>query len=167
MKEELLDIDVRLLVLRYGRQKVLAALSRLVEQTPTELEQQLQTLGYKTSADRKKAPNPSLVEVAASECREDSEIMEPLRILALAFENRSFLPNLRDVQRFLDRAGASPKKFKSRAIAGPVVIRALSKLPKDELTGLASRDASGGESDYSLLSRAIMGGASDDRSNRG
>ena len=34
MKDELLDIDVRVLVLRYGREKVLAALSRLVEQTP-------------------------------------------------------------------------------------------------------------------------------------
>lgn len=167
MKDELLDIDVRLLVLRYGRQKVLAALSRLVEQTPAELEEQLRTLGHKTSAGRKKAPNPSLVEVAASECPDHPEVLEPLRVLALAFENRSFLPNLRDVQRFLDRAGASPQKFKSRAIAGPVVIRALSKLPKDELTSLASRNASGGESDYSLLSRAIMGGASDDKANRG
>ena len=84
----------------------------------------------------------------------------------MAFENRSFLPNLRDVQRFLSRAGTSPQNFKSRATAGPVVIRALSKLPKDELTSLASRDALGGESDYSLLSRAIIGEASDDRENR-
>jgi len=167
MKDELLDIDVRILVLRYGREKVLAALSRLVEQTPAQLEEQLQALGHKKSAGRRKAPNPSLVEVATSECREDPEILEPLRVLAVAFENRSFLPNLRDVQRFLDRAGASPQKFKSRAIAGPAVIRALSKWPKAELASLASRDASGGESDYSLLSRAIMGGASDDKANRG
>lgn len=167
MKDELLDIDVRVLVLRYGREKVLAALSRLVEQTPAQLEEQLNALGHKKSVGRRKAPNPSLVEVATSECRGDSEILEPLRALAVAFENRSFLPNLRDVQRFLDRAGASPQKFKSRAIAGPAVIRALSKRPKDELTSLASRDASGSESDYSLLSRAIMGGASDDKSNRG
>jgi hypothetical protein len=167
MKDELLNIDVHVLVLRYGRQKVLAALSRLVEQTPAQLEEQLQALDHKKSASRRKAPNPSLVEVATSECRGDPDILEPLRVLAVAFENRSFLPNLRDVQRFLDRAGASPQKFKSRAIAGPAVIRALSRRPKDELTSLASRDASGGESDYSLLSRAIMGGASDDKANRG
>ncbi|MBN9509767.1 MAG: hypothetical protein J0I21_11735 [Alphaproteobacteria bacterium] len=167
MTDNLLDIDVRLLVLRYGRPKVLAALSRLVEQTPAEFEQQLQALARKPSAGRKKAPNLALVEVAALECRDRSEVLEPLRVLALAFENRSFLPNLRDVQRFLDRAGAPAQKFKSRAIAGPVVIRTLSKLPKDELVSLASRDASGGESDYSLLSRAIMGAASDDRGSRG
>ncbi len=167
MKDELLEIDVRLLVLRYGRQKVLGALSRLIEQTPAELDQQLRALGLKKPADRKKAPNPPLVDVAASECRDHPEILEPLRALAVAFENRSFLPNLRNVQRFLDRSGAPPRKFKSRAIAGPVVIRALSKLPKDELTSLASRDATGGESEYSLLSRAIMGEASDDAGNRG
>ncbi len=167
MTESLLDIDVRLLVLRYGRQKVLAALSRLVEQTPADLEEQLQALAQKTSSGRKKAPNLALVEIAVSECRDRSEVMEPLRALALAFENRTFLPNLRDVLRFLDRAGAPAQKFKSRAIAGPVVIRTLSKLPKDELISLASRNSSGGESDYSLLSRAIMGGASDDRGNRG
>jgi len=46
MKEELLDIDVRLLVLRYGRQNVLNALSRLVEQTRAELEMLLQTSGH-------------------------------------------------------------------------------------------------------------------------
>lgn len=87
MTDNFLDVDVRLLVLRYGRQKVLAALSRLVEQTPAELEQQLQALAHKTSAGRKKAPNLALVEVAASECRDRSEAMEPLQALALAFEN--------------------------------------------------------------------------------
>jgi hypothetical protein len=167
MKDELLDIDVRLLVLRYGREKVLAALSRLVEQTPAELERHLQILGRKMTATRRKAPRAPLVEVASSECRDRTEIMEPLRALAAAFENRSFLPNLRDVRRFLDRAGAPSKKLKSRAVAGPVVIRVLSKLPTNELTNLASRDASGGESDYALLSRAIMGGASNDRGKTG
>jgi hypothetical protein len=166
MKDQLLDIDVQLLVLRHGRQQVLAALARLVEQTPDQLEQQLQAMGQKPAASRRKAPKPSLVEVATSECINRAEIVEPLRALAVAFENRSFLPNLRDVQRFLDRTGASPRKLKSRAVAGPVVIRALSKLPKDELTNLASRDASSGESDFALLSRAIMGGSSDDRGNQ-
>lgn len=166
MKDELLDIDVRLLVLRYGRQKVLTTLSRVMDQTPGELERQLRKLEGIPSVARKKAPNPSLVEFASAECRKDAEILEPLRMLAHAFENRTFLPNLRDVQRFLDRAGAPPRRYKSRAIAGPDVIHALSKLPKDELTSLATRNTSGGESDYSLLSRAIMGGASDDIENK-
>lgn len=161
MKDHLLDIDVRLLVLRHGRQKVLSALARLVEQTPEQLDQQLLALEHKPPARRGGGPKLSLVEVAALECRERAEIKEPLRALAVAFENRLFLPNLRDVQRFLDRVGASPQKFKSRTIAGPALIRALSKLPKDELLGLSAQDTSPHESDYALLSRAIMGGPAD------
>jgi hypothetical protein len=153
----LIDIDMRLLVLRHGRQQVLAALARLVEQTPEELERHLQELSRKPAASRKKAPTPPLVEVAALESRDRSEIAEPLRTLAVAFENRSFLLNLRDVQRFLDRTGASSQKLKSRLTAGPAVIRVLSKLPKEELASLAASGASTRESDYALLSRAIMG----------
>jgi hypothetical protein len=160
MRDQLLDIDVRLLVLRHGRQRVLSALARLVEQTPEELEEQLRTLGHISVTRRRKEPSQSLIEFAVSECRDRGEILEPLRALAVAFENRSFLPNLRDVQRFLHRTGASPQKLKSRAAAGPVVIHVLSKLPRDELDNLVSQGAPGGESDYALLSRAIMGGAS-------
>ncbi|MFZ0509516.1 MAG: hypothetical protein WAM29_15945 [Methylocella sp.] len=154
---------MRLVVLRHGRQNVLAAIARLVEQSPEQLEQQLQALGQKQTPSRRKGPKPSLVELAASECRDRAEIMEPIRALAVAFDNRSFLPNLRDVARFLDRFGAPSQKLKSRAVAGPVVIRALCKLPMAELTNLAARDALGRESDYALLTRAIMGEPSGDK----
>jgi hypothetical protein len=167
MKDQLLDIDVRLLVLRHGRQKVLAALAQLVEQTPEQLELQLQSLEQMPATPRRKVPKTSLVEVAASECREREEIEEPLRSLALAFENRSFLPNLRDVHRFLDRTDGTSRKFKSRTLAGPVLIRALSRLPTEDLRSLAARDATAGESDYALLSRAIMGGSADGNQSQG
>ena len=67
MNDQLLDIDVRLLVLRHGRQKVLSALASLVEQTPAQLEEQLQLLAQKSPTGRKKGPKLSLVELAASE----------------------------------------------------------------------------------------------------
>jgi len=109
MTADLIDIELQLLVLRYGREKVLAALSRLVEQTPRELEQAIQTLGRRAPTNRRSGPKPSLTEDAASQCRDRPEIAEPLRALAIAFENRTFLPNLRDVQRFLDRSGVPPR----------------------------------------------------------
>lgn len=160
MNDRYIDIDVRLLVSRHGRQEVIAALARLVEQTPEEIEQELRALREKPAAVRKKAENQQLIDVAALESHDCTEIAEPFRALAIAFENRSFLPNLRDVQRFLLRAGASAHKPKSRALAGPKVMRALSKLPKEELVELAVRAEPGNESDYALPSRAIMGVAS-------
>jgi hypothetical protein len=165
MNDKFIDIDLRLLTLRHGRQEVLAALARLVEQTPEQIEQQLRALREKSAVSRKREAKQSLVEIAALESRDRTEIAEPLRALAVAFENRSFLPNLRDVERFFHRAGESSHKLKSRVLAGPMVIRALSKLPKEELADLALRGASGNESDYALLSRAIMGVPPDDRQN--
>jgi hypothetical protein len=50
LKKSLIDIDMRLLVLRHGRQQVLAALARLVEQTPEELERYPQELSRKPAA---------------------------------------------------------------------------------------------------------------------
>jgi hypothetical protein len=47
--------------------------------------------------------------------------------------------------------------LKSRAMAGPILIRAMARLPLEELRQLAAREGSGGDSDYSLLARAIMG----------
>ena len=157
MNDQLLEIDVRLLVLRYGRQRVLNVLARLSEQTMEQLEQQLRAIEQKPKAGRTKKSKQSLIDVVASEYRERPDIAEPLRAIAVRFENRVFLPNLRDVHRFLDRIGASQGTLKSRAVAGPVLIHELSKLPREELHRLAASDGSPRESDYSLLSRAIMG----------
>jgi len=157
VKNQLLDMDVRLLVLRYGRQRVLDALARLDEETFEQVEQRLTALEQKSKSERPTKSKPSLIETAASASRERPEIVEPLRTLAVSFENRIFLPNLRDVRRFLARIGASSGNLKSRAVAGSTVIRALSTLSREELLKLAVEDALPRESDYALLSRAIMG----------
>jgi hypothetical protein len=157
VKDQLLEIDVRLLVLRYGREQVLNVLARLGEQSPEQLEQYLRTLEHKPTASRTERAKRSLVEIAARESKERSDISEPLRTLAINFENRTFLPNLRDVHRFLNGIGISRRTLKSRAVAGPVVIRALSKLSRERLLELVAHKESSNESDYSLLSRAIMG----------
>lgn len=151
---DLLDIDVRLLLVRYGRNKVLQALARLSEQTVEDLERQLQSIQHK-STKPKRVP-PSVKELAEAATQEHPEIAEPLRALAVGFENRTFLPQLRDVQRFLDRAGVSHGKLKSRAAAAPTVIRTLAKLPPDSLAQLLV-DKTSADSDYALLARAIMG----------
>jgi len=159
VKDQFLEIDVRLLVLRYGRQRVLNTIARLTDQTFEELEQHLQTVEQKPKAAQTNASKPALVEIVASECRERPDIAESLRTIALDFENRTFLPELRDVKRLFDRIGVPSSKLKSRIAAGPLLIRTLSKLSREELLRLAQRDKVPGESDYSLLSRAIMGTA--------
>lgn len=157
MKDQLLEIEVRLLVLRYGRRRVINVLARLGEQTLEQLEQQLRAIEQEPKTGHANLPARSLIEVAESECRARPDILEPLRTLALNFENRVFLTNLRDVKRYLDQIGVPHKSLKSRKTAGPVLIRALSKMPRDELLKLLTTDESSRDSDFALLSRAIMG----------
>ena len=153
MSSKLLDIDVQLLILRYGRPKVLQALARLGKQTVEDLEHQLRAAAPKPKAKR---PKPSAMDLLASACRERPEIAEFLRALALHFDNRTFLPHLRDVRRFLDQIGTPPAKLRSRAAAAPFLIQALAKLTPEDLSRLSVTDESAGESDYSLLAHAIM-----------
>jgi hypothetical protein len=155
---QLLEIDVRLLVLRYGRQRILKVLARLGDQTLEDLDRQLRTVEQRSNVHRTIKQRQSLSDVVVVASRERPEIAEPLRAIAVNFENRTFLPHLRDVQRFFDRIGAPQQAAKSRAEIGPALIRALSKLKREELVMLAARDGAPRESDYSLLSRAIMGG---------
>jgi hypothetical protein len=153
MSDQLLQLEVRILLLKYGRQKVLCTLAQLGDQSLEELEQHLLAIEQKRPIGR---PKPTAVEIAAVESRGREEIAEPLRALAVAFQNKAFLPQLRDVQRFLDRI-APPGKLKSRDSAAPSLFRALAKLPEGELVRLAAPDDSGGQSEFSILARAIMG----------
>lgn len=125
----------------------------LSEQTVEDLERQLQTIQHKPKP--KRAPL-SITDLVGAAAHERPEIAEPLRALAVGFENRTFLPQLRDVQRFLDRTGVSHGKLKSRAAATSIVTRTLARLPADSLAQLLL-DKTSTDSDYALLARAIMG----------
>jgi len=153
VSDQFLQLELRLLILRYGRQRVLQALAQLGEQTPEEVAEQLRAAETKRKAKR---PKPSVMDLVEVECREHPEIAEPLRTLAVGFQNRTFLPHLRDVQRLLERIGSARSKPRSRDAAAPVLVRALAGLAREDLLRLAAENSTPGESDYSLLARAIM-----------
>jgi hypothetical protein len=155
--DQLLEIDLQVLLIRHGRQRVLNVLARLGEQSVAQLEQELRVLAERPTVGKSNKDRLSLIDIAEAQARERPTIFEPLRAIAVNYENHVFLPYLRDVRRLLDRLGASDATAKSRASAGPVLIRALAKLTPEELLALSKRTGSPHESDYSLLSRAIMG----------
>ena len=153
MSDELLEIEMRLLILRYGRPKVLRTFARLSELSVEELEQRLRAVEQRPKAKR---PKLSAMDVFTSEFQDHHEIARTLRALAVDFDNHTFLPHLRDVQRFLDRIGSPAGKLKSRAAAAPFLMRALARLTSDDLGRLLVAGKSTADSDYSLLARAIM-----------
>jgi len=156
MTNTYLQIELRLLLLRHGRRAIVQALAELGEQTPEDVERELAAAHERKK--KRKAAAPSPAELVAKACKDRPEIIELVGTLVTRFENRSFLPNLRDVVRFLDQAGYPHGRLRSRRKAVGHVVKALSQTSTDELRRLNAPPSSSGESDYALLAREIMGG---------
>ena len=156
--DQILQLELRLLMLRYSRRKILEGLAALGEQTLEAIEAELTAVHEATTRKKSKArPKPQLSEVITQECQGRPEIAKVVQLLATRFENRTFLPQLKDVQRFLDRFGAASRgRLKSRSTAVGKIIHVLAQMHLDELTRLAE-PAPANDSDYAVLARQIMG----------
>jgi hypothetical protein len=158
MNEQILALELRFLILRYSRRRIIDALAKLGDQTAEEVERELgAALDRKSRSNTKKRERRPTSDLIGDACRDRPEIAEIVTILVSRFENRSFLPQLRDVVRFLDRAGVPHPKLTSRQLALPRVVRALAGLDAEELQRLVASPEKG-ESDLAVLAREIMAG---------
>jgi hypothetical protein len=153
--DELLKIELRILVLRHGRRNVLEALASLGNETAEEIEREID-LAEKRKASRKSKPI-SAIEIASELCRDKPESIDTLTKLANRYENRTFLPELRDVKRFLERSGVKHSKVSSRRAAARQVLTVLNQLSMEDLKRLTSAAETHGDSDFALLAKEIMG----------
>lgn len=142
----LLELELRLLIARYGRAKVLKALSRIGKTDLKTIEAAVQD--YEKSVAKKERRRKDVQ--ATAEFLESCETSTPearrlLEGLVRAFEDREFLPELRDARHFLQRHGVRAAQFRSRQAAFPVVLRTLSERTEAELASIDEerRDARG------------------------
>ena len=161
MNIELLQIEVEILLLRYGEASVLKALSAAISSTEEELRGKINVLKEKKAkttknARAKKQPLDVAKEVIVGSANEDQ-----LMSLAIRYQNREFLPQLKDVKRFLGRFNVT-KDVKSRNDATRVVFESLSRCSQEELKELASASDTEGQSSFAKLAEHIMG----DRENK-
>jgi hypothetical protein len=158
MNEQIFALELRLLILRYGRRRIIDGLAKLGDQTAEEVEREL-TAALERKARRNTKPTERpIAGLIADACRDRPDIAELVTTLVSRFENRTFLPQLRDVVRLLDRAGVVHGKLKSRRLSIPKIVGALARLNVDELRQLAAPPVAEGESDLALLAREIMAG---------
>lgn|ERR1700735_1506399 len=155
--DDLLKIELGVLLLRHGRKNVIDALAAIGGQTLEEIQAELAIVQQRRV--RRNANVPSASELIGQLCVEKSEHSDLLQTLAVRYDNRKFLPHLRDVQRFLDRGGTRHGRMRSRREAAGRVVQALNRLPIEELRNLASRPEAQTESDYALLAKELMGRA--------
>jgi len=155
MNDQLLRLEVGLLVLRHGRRSVLEALALAENQSLEALEREITALATRKTVRK---PKPITTEsVIAKAFAERPEVIPSVEALVRDYENKTFLPHLRDVQRFIDRVGGPRGRLKSRSTALHQLIKALAKMRSDEIAELTRPSDRSDQSDYELLAREIMG----------
>lgn len=142
-----------LLLAVHGRDKVLRVMAPLLSLTEAELES---TLVQIEKAQPKKKPLPAdpraLVETLAAQ---HPDRADALRTLSARFSSKTFLPDLKDVRRFLEARGVS-KVIKSRTEAHRHVMEALLTLDARDLQELRQQPERGSYSSLGLISDQIL-----------
>jgi len=149
-----LDFRTRMLVLEFGKKRVLEALANIEGVDLHTVERELAACQEKmrTPKARRRKSVPELLDQA----RVSADTRPVLERLAHAYENRQFLPDLSKVRSFLGERGVDPSKLRSRADALPKVIGVLAQESADSLECLmtSSRNDRG---DLGVLADHILG----------
>lgn len=131
--KEFVNIDVSLILLRHGRTAVLSAIAHQIGMSEKELTGEIERLrAAKQASIAKKNKRSNVFDLEAVLVGGD-EKTGYLRSLSDRFDNRTFLPELKDLRRFLERHGNGASFVKSRANAKTKLFRILATLSELEL----------------------------------
>lgn len=156
MKSKLVQIEVELLLLKYGENAVIRALALASGLNEEKLQEKIFSLQeLKTKPARTQKEKKQLVDIA-NEVLKGAAHEEELRKLAALYQNKRFLPQLKDVKRFLGKFSIG-KYAKSRNEATKMVFESLKKCSLDELTAFISEVDNGEQSSFATLADHIMG----------
>ena len=158
MKNDLVNLEVRFLLARYGERGVLQSIAQVRHQSVDTLEGELATLeAAKTTPVKRKIK--SAEEIVVELVQPDDNRYALLSDAARLFELKRFLPKLRDVQDFLQRVTGHQCKANSRKDAVRPLLQTLLGLPSDQVQKLLDDAAKNDStSDYQLLANQIMAG---------
>jgi len=156
MKSELLQIEVELILLKHGEAAVLKALSTATGATEDQLQKKIKILQEKAAKPsripkEKKQPLDVAREIVVGSPDEDV-----LLRLAALYQNKQFLPQLKDVKRLLGRFNIT-KDVKTRIEATKLLFESLRACSRDELNEFITDIESGGQSSFAKLADHIMG----------
>lgn len=155
MPADLLDLEVQLLVLKHGRQRIVKSLAGIEQVSEADIERQLSAAATAKSAKVAK-PHPTLAEMLERAEIEPPAKRERVATLLREFDQKRFLPDLRSIERFCFQHGTK-SAAKTRADALPKVISTLATLPDNELEELlTSVRNGGGKNGFAHLAAAIM-----------
>lgn len=157
-RNDLLEIEINLLLLKYSKQAIIKALAKGLdtheEILNLDIKNQLEKLKLTQPARPKKVKTFEIEEII----KDHPEKKELLLKLNNRYENKTFLPELRDIKRFFDKHHRSTSTIKSRASAQAATFRMLAALDKAELKRLLDAPSiSQSDSALGLISDQILG----------
>lgn len=155
--QQILRCQLALLLSSSGRERVLAALAELLKLPAEELEALLAAAEKLEPKGEKKPKSRGTQETLELLVAQHPEKADALRTLNARFTNRTFLAELRDVRRFLERQPHPPKTLKSRTAALPKLLQVLASLDSNELKSLCEHPDTGGYSSLGIISDHILG----------
>lgn len=152
-----LDLNLRLLIAQHGKTQVSEALSAIEDVDLAVTRTEIETCGNKAKRSKaRRRPGKSVEEIIRNAKPDNPETEGVIKRLAHAYENKEFLPELRDVRRFLESRSISPAKFRSRASALSAVVDVLARCKLDELDRLDRRRRTQG-GDLGIIADQVLG----------
>ena len=157
----LLNLELRLLIVRHGKAQVSEALTAIDEVDLNAIDSRIRVYEENTSKNKpQRRPRKSIEEMIRDVKPDSLDAERLIKKLAHAYENKEFLPEFRDVKRFLQSRRIPIAKFRSRVAALPVVLSVLAQCHTDDLKTLDAKRLVGG-SDLGIITDQILGRASD------
>lgn len=180
--ETFLDLELRLLVARHGKDRVAKTLSEIegVDYAASEVRRYTKrgnewvltaddsayraaieagVSAYENSAKRNRAKRQlkvSIEDMVREVSPSNPDVARLLEKLARAYEKREFLPELREVRRFLTARGRPTTRVLSRRTVLPTVLQVLAQCSMDELKAFDAEKRRG-RSDLGIITDQILG----------
>lgn len=152
---KLLVYEVSLLLMRHGRSAIVRELAQQLGRSEEDLWRELDRLRENSAMVRESKRN--VAEFSVQKVVEGRpEIAGDIKALEARFNNRTFLPELRDVKRFLEQQGAKGLVVKSRSVAKKRVFETLARMDIDRLKMLTQDAPSSSDSSLGLISDQIL-----------
>ena len=155
-QDTILQLELRLLIARYGKRRILEAIATIEGVDLVEIEREIEQQEVK--AKRKKQRRSKGVFELIQEARSSNiDVRLILEKLAYRYDAKEFLPQLRDVKRFLESRGVPAGKLRSRSDALPKVVDVLASQSAAELQKLMEELLTSDRGDLGIITDQILG----------
>lgn len=165
---QVLNLQIQLLLHQHGRKQVMEALAAAEDADLASIQNQIQSIQNRRKS-KTRSPRKAGSQASGKTTRRESarvlieafhlepEIRPLVRQIALAYERKEFLPELRHVRHYLAAAGRDANDLRFRTEALPEVISVLASCTRDRLEAvLANIEDTGSRNDLAVLASGIL-----------